>query len=79
MGTALSLALGGDLFKHKWGSIAHSLSLSPTSCPDMTENTVEKDVKSNRSIHPLHKVVTRATNRNKPLNDISHADGWISK
>ena len=28
---------GGNLFNCKWGFIAHSLSLSPTHHPDMTE------------------------------------------
>ena len=28
---------GGDVFNHKQGSIAHSLSLSPAHCPDITE------------------------------------------
>ena len=46
----LSPAGGGILFNHKQGSIAHSLSLS-LSHPDMTEITVEKDVKS-QVIHP---------------------------
>ena len=32
-----SPARGEDLFDHKRGSIAHSLSLSPTHRPDMTE------------------------------------------
>ena len=42
----LSHALGRDLVSRKFGSIAYSLSLSPTYCPDMTEKNVEKDVKS---------------------------------
>ena len=33
---SLSPTGGGNLFNRKWGSMAHSLSLSPTHCPDMT-------------------------------------------
>ena len=40
-----------NLFSCKWGSIAHSLSLSSAHCPDMTEILFEKDVKS-QIIHP---------------------------
>ena len=35
-------ACGRDLFNHNQGSTPHSLSLSPTHCPDITEKLLKR-------------------------------------
>ena len=47
-----SPASGGDLFNCKSGSTSHSLSLSPTHCPDITEILLKRMQNLKSSITP---------------------------
>ena len=76
-------AVEGNLFDHKLGSFAYSLSFSPSARPDMTEILLKKKFNCKSSSQPSRKVrsfwsngLSRNENKSLSLIKFNHAKEW---